>query len=127
MTKEAEIMGGLDFHLEFQTEVEHLGDELIEEADRRLRALAEGHSDMIGASVSMEELTGGATPYVYQARVIAFTRPHSVVAVEKSDSPEGALKGALSAVERQVREKRDRLRKQWQQPPQSPQDTSLLV
>ena len=107
-------MGGLDFHLEFQTEIEHYTDELIAEADRRLRALAEGHSDMIGASVAMEELTGGETPHVYQARVIAYIRPDNVVAVEKSDSPEAALKGALSAVECQVRELREKLRKSWQ-------------
>jgi hypothetical protein len=103
-------MGALDFHLEFQTEFEHYGDELITEADRRLRALAEGHSDMIGASVAMEELTGGETPHVYQARVIAYIRPNNVVAVEKRDAPETALKGALSAVERQVHELREKLR-----------------
>jgi hypothetical protein len=127
MTKEAENMKGLDFHLEFQSELKHPTDELIIEADRRLRTLAEGHSDMVGASVAMEELTGRETPYVYLARVIAYIRPDNIVAVEKSDSPEAALKGALSAVERQVREKRDRLRKQWQQPPQRSRDTSLEV
>ena len=88
-------------------------DELIIEADRKLRALAEGHSDMIGASVAIEELTGVETPHVYQARVVAYIRPNNIVAVEKRDSPESALKGAISAVERQVRELREKLGKSW--------------
>jgi hypothetical protein len=117
-------MGRLDFQFEFYSALEHLEDELIAEADGRLRQLAQGQTDMIGASVAVEELAGAETPFIYQARVVAYIRPDNVAAVEKGNSPETALKGALDAVERQVREMRDRLRKRWQQPPAAP-DLSL--
>jgi hypothetical protein len=64
----------------------------------------------------MEELTGGTTPHRYEVRVVAYMRPEHVVAVEKQETVEGALKGALNAVERQVRELRDKLRERWKQP-----------
>jgi hypothetical protein len=98
-----------------------LEDELIVEADERLRSLAEGNDDMVGASVALEELTGGETPHFYQARVVAYIRPDNIVGVEKADSPDAALKSALTAVERQVRQRRDKLGKRWQQPPSPPQ------
>jgi hypothetical protein len=43
-------------------------------------------------------------------------RPEDVVAVEKGKAAEVALKGALDAVERQVRQRRDKLRQPWKQP-----------
>jgi ribosome-associated translation inhibitor RaiA len=105
-----------DFDFEFYSEVPDPGDELREEALERLLALAEGQDDLIGASVALEELTGGTTPYHYQARVIAFIRPDNIAAVEKAETSRGALKGALTALERQVREQRERLRKTWKRP-----------
>ncbi|MFN2283648.1 MAG: hypothetical protein ACK2UQ_04450 [Anaerolineae bacterium] len=42
--------------------------------------------------------------------------PDSVVAVEKQETEIGALKGALSAVERQVRDYREKLAERWKQP-----------
>ncbi|HDQ72579.1 MAG TPA: 30S ribosomal protein S30 [Chloroflexi bacterium] len=86
------------------------------EAARRLAALAEGHTDIVDASVSIEELTGGETPHRYQVRVVLYARPNQIVAVEKHEDAMGALKQALSAVERQVRDKREKLREQWRQP-----------
>jgi ribosome-associated translation inhibitor RaiA len=113
-------MGELDFHLEFRSEVEPLEDALLAEADRRLRALTKGHDDMVGASVAVEELTGAETPHRYEARVVAFIKPENIVGVEKEDNVATAVKGALNAVERQVRAHRDKVRKQWQQPPRTP-------
>jgi len=113
-------MEELDFHVEFQSDVEHLDDALIWEAQRRLRELAQGQTDMIGAAVAVRALAGQETAHVFQARVVAYIRPDNVVAVEKGNAPETALKGALDAVERQVREMRDKLRKTWQQPPDIP-------
>jgi hypothetical protein len=113
-------MGELDFHVEFQSKVEHLDDASIWEAERRLRELAQGQTDMVGAAVAVESLAGQETPHVFQARVVAYTRPDNVVAVEKGEAPETALKGALDGVERQVREMRKKLRKPWQQPPDVP-------
>ena len=113
-------MGEMDFHIEFQSDVKYLDDALIGEAERRLWELAEGQTDMIGAAVAVEALAGQETAHVFQARVVAYIRPDNIVAVEKGDAPETALKGTLDAVERQVREMRDRLRKPWQQPSDIP-------
>jgi ribosome-associated translation inhibitor RaiA len=104
------------FQFEFYSEIADPGDALRAEAYDRLLALTEGHSDIIGASVTMEELTGETTPHRYQARVVVYIRPDNLAAVEKDTTPELALKGALSAVERQVREFRTKLREQWKQP-----------
>lgn len=108
-----------DFHLEFYNEaplLEELELELAAEADTRLRELAEGHKDIIDASVSVEELTGEETPHRYQVRVVVYMRPENIAAIEKQETVEGALKGALSAVEREVREYRQKLRERWKQP-----------
>jgi hypothetical protein len=43
-------------------------------------------------------------------------RPDNLASVEKAETDEGALKGALTAVERQVRESREKLRETWKQP-----------
>jgi ribosome-associated translation inhibitor RaiA len=113
-------MGDLDFRVEFQSDVEYLDDAWTWEAERRLRELAAGQTDMIGAAVAVEALAGQETAHVFQARVVAYIRPENIVAVEKGKAPQTALKGALAAVERQVREMRHRRRKPWQQPSDIP-------
>jgi ribosome-associated translation inhibitor RaiA len=113
-------MGRLDFHLEFQSEVEYVEEALLEETAVRLRELAQGHNDMIGASVALEELTRAGTPHVYQVRVVVYIRPDNVVAVEKAETLELALKGAVDAVERQVRKLREKVGEPWQRPPSTP-------
>ncbi|MBN1979673.1 MAG: HPF/RaiA family ribosome-associated protein [Anaerolineae bacterium] len=110
-------MGTLEF--EFYNEAplsDRVEAELRAEVERRLRALTEGHTDMTGASVAVAELTGDATPHIYEVRIVVYVRPEDVVAVEKRETAGGALKGALDAVERQVRELRARLRETWKQP-----------
>jgi len=109
----------MDFTFEFYNEAalpEALESELRVEAENRLRRLTEGHTDITGASVSVDELTSSATPHRYEVRVVAYMRPEYVAAVEKQETVEGALKGALGAVERQVRELREKLRERWKQP-----------
>jgi ribosome-associated translation inhibitor RaiA len=106
-------MTTIEFSFEFHSEIPDSDEALRAEAERRLLALTEGHDDLIGASLTMEELTGETTPHRYQATVVVFKRPDTVAATEKAETPEGALKGALSAVERQVRELRNRLREPW--------------
>jgi ribosome-associated translation inhibitor RaiA len=112
----------IDFVFEFYNEAalpKALENDLWAEAEGRLRRLAEGHTDITGASVSVDELTGGTTPHRFQVRVVAYMRPEHVVAVEKQETVEGTLKGALSAVERQVRELRNKFRERWKQPSSS--------
>lgn len=106
----------IEFAFEFYTEVADADDALRLEADRRLWSLTEGHTDITGASVALEELTGETTPNRFQARVVIYMRPDNVASVEKAETAQGALKGALTAAERQVRQARNKLRETWKQP-----------
>jgi ribosome-associated translation inhibitor RaiA len=107
-------MSRLDFHIEFHGERTNLSNALKEEAETRLRALAADRNDLIGASIGVEELAQEETPHIYQARVVAYIRPENIVAVEKAGALDIALKGALEAVERQVRQRREKFQTQWQ-------------
>lgn len=112
-------MHALESDFGFQSEAsltDHVEAELRAEAERRLKALVDGHTDIVGASVAVEELTGEETPHLYEVRVVVYMRPEDVVAVEKQETVEGALKGALDAVERQVRSERAKRRETWKQP-----------
>jgi hypothetical protein len=109
-------MSFVDFEFEFTSEIPDPKDALRLEAEERLFALTEGHDDIIGASVTMEELTGGTTPHRYEARIVVYKRPDNVAVAEKSKTAEGAMKGALTAAERQVRELRNKMRETWKQP-----------
>lgn len=104
-----------DFEFEFYNEVEHLDDAWRDKAEQTLRDLAEGHNDMIGASVAVKEVAESETTKLYQTRVVAYVKPKNVVGVEKSQHAEPAIRGALEAVERQIRKLRDKKRKPWQQ------------
>jgi ribosome-associated translation inhibitor RaiA len=118
-----------EFDLEFYNELENLGvleDKLKNEAETRLRKLSKGHTDITGAAVSLESLDKGSeTNYVVRARVVVYVRPENIVAVEKGENPQSALKDALSAVERQIREKRDKMRETWKRPSMTSTETQL--
>lgn len=90
-------MSRLDFHLEFKAESPQLRDELLPQAEEHLRALADGHNDLIGAAIAIKELAHEETPHIYQARIVAYIRPKNISAVEKADTHELALKKALEA------------------------------
>jgi len=70
---------------------------------------AEGHSDITGASISLEELSSDETPHAYQARVVLYVRPNNLVATELTPSALDSLQNALDAVIKQVRKKREQL------------------
>jgi ribosome-associated translation inhibitor RaiA len=101
----------MDF--EFHVKGIELESEQRAEVEARLRELAADHKDITGASVAVEELTGATTPYNYQARVVVYMRPNDIAAVEKQETAMGAVRGALDAVERHVREYRAKLREPW--------------
>lgn len=109
-------MAMLDLPIEIHSEVPHFSDRLEMEAESRLVELAEGHRDITGASVSITQPAHGETPYLYQARVVVYMRPDNLTAQEKHDTIEGALKGALKAIERQVRGRREKLGEPWKRP-----------
>jgi ribosome-associated translation inhibitor RaiA len=112
----------LDFTLELNSEGLSQEEEgvLFAEADNRLRSLAEGHSDLIGAAVSMKQPAHKQGPPIFVATVAAYVRPSNIAATEKADNPMLALKGALDGVERQIRKKRTRLKKHWELPGNDP-------
>jgi ribosome-associated translation inhibitor RaiA len=103
-------MDTTDFDFEFYSEIEDLNQEFRAETETKLRELAVGHSDMIGASVALEEDSHAETPHAYEARIIAFVRPENVVVTEKGETIEQALWGATDALERRIREERARRR-----------------
>lgn len=115
-------MGKQDFHIEFSSELEDEDFEadLMAQAEGRLRELASGHDDLIGAAVTLKVPARAETPSLYAATVVAYVRPENVAATEKADVPNAALKGALDAVEKQVRQKREKLSERWERPEQDP-------
>lgn len=102
-----------DFTIEFQSDVPHFDESLKAEAEDRLLKLASGHTDITGAAVAITQPAKSETGFIYQARIVAYVRPQNIVAVEKDDNVAGALKGALKAIERQVRDKREKLGESW--------------
>jgi ribosome-associated translation inhibitor RaiA len=110
----------VELTFEFYTEVPPLRDaleqELRTEAESRLRALAAGHTDLTGASVALEQPAHAESPYLYQARVVVYARPEHVAATAKGEDLGSTLKSALDAVERQVRDRREKLAERWKQP-----------
>ncbi len=101
----------MDFPIEFTSDVESTEYDFYVELETSLRQLAEGHRDIISAEARLKKpAEGRETPPVFEATVVAYMRPDNIAATEQADDPMKALQGALKALERQVREKRDRLR-----------------
>jgi ribosome-associated translation inhibitor RaiA len=121
-------MKELDFTIEFSSEniKGRLESELFDEANRRLRALAAGHDDLRGAAINLRQPAHGETPYLFEAAVVAYARPEDIAASEKHQEPLNALKGALSAIERQVRQKRDKMGEPWKRPGKGRVETEIV-
>ncbi|NDJ84606.1 MAG: HPF/RaiA family ribosome-associated protein [Chloroflexi bacterium] len=100
-----------DFPIEFRSDLESPDIDYYVEIEDRIRALARGHQDITGAAASLEKpAQGRETTPIFEASIVVYIRPTSIAAVEKTDDPLKALQGALTAVERQVREQREKLR-----------------
>ncbi len=106
-----------NFDFEFQSKLGDIGDledKLRDEAETRLLKLAKGHTDLTGASIIAENIeTQAPNPYWYRVRIVVYTRPKYMDATKEADTAMAAMKGALDAIERQVREERARLRERW--------------
>lgn len=104
-------MRRLDFPIEFRTDITNTDLDYYIMIEDRLIQLAKGHSDITGAAATLEQPAAGQkTPHIFEATVVVYTRPNNITATEKQDQPELALKGALDAVERQIRQQRNKLR-----------------
>ena len=66
------------------------------------------------------------TPFLYEVTVVVYSRPEEIAATTKEADPVIALKDTLSAVERQVREKRAKLRDRWKRPGNDPVSAEIL-
>lgn len=102
-----------DFEFEYHSEVTNLPDDLRPQIEERLRELSEGHKDVVGAAVSVTKMEGKQdVDHQHRARVVIYMKPENRVAVEKHESAEQALRKAVDAVVRQVRDHWDKMRTQ---------------
>lgn len=120
-------MSETDFHIDFNSNLNEEAEALLlEEAETRLLKLANGHQDMVGAAITIRRPAKGATDYLFEATVVVYSRPDNIAATEKRGDHTAALKGALSAIERQVRERRAKLRNTWERPGNDPVTQEVL-
>ena len=99
------------FDFEFYNETDLPDPEFYELAYELITEVAAGHSDIVGASVSLKELSADETPHAYQAIVTLYVRPNNIAAKEVQPAALDALQDALDAAIAQVREKREKLKK----------------
>lgn len=102
-------MGSLDFYVDFNIETPNVEDEFSLEAEGKLRELASAHSDLIGASVSLERIVKTETSYLYRVRIVVYKRPEDIAIVKKDSEPMIALRNALDSLEKEIRESREKL------------------
>lgn len=121
-------MKELDFTLELNSD--NLSDQvelsMFTEAETRLKELAEGHSDLRGAAINVRRPAKTETNFIYEVTVVVYARPKQIAATEKDGDPMLALKEALDAVEKQIRKKRAKLRKQWEKPGNDPVSQEVI-
>ena len=124
-------MNELDFTLELNSETLNKEAEydLFVAAETRLKELAEGHNDLTGAAINIRRIAGVEKPSLHEVTVVVYGRPQQIAATEKNANPPFALNKALDAAERQIRERREKLKKRWEQPGNLPieQEISEVV
>ena len=109
-------MSEVDFHIDYFIEIPNLAEEYKIEAERRLRDLTEGWDDFIGAAITIEEIAGVESAFIYQARIVAFIRPENIAVIAKRETPGTALNEALSTIEDRIRQERSRRMEVWKRP-----------
>lgn len=120
-------MDELDFTIEFNSNLNDQAEaDLFDEADRSLRKLTRGHSDITGAAINIRQPAYGEKGYLFEATVVVYARPEQISATKKDEDPMIALKNALSAAERQVRNRREKLSKRWERPGNDPVSQEVL-
>lgn len=119
-------MDNPDFDFEFTSEVPNVSDDLKLQVLNRLESLAAGKNDLIGAAVAIRRLAHGETPHLFQARIVAYFKPANLVAHEKADNVEQALREALKTIERQVRKQREKVGTPWKRPDMDSQEDTAV-
>ncbi len=107
-------MNEVDFPVLFNNEVDEVKEsenKYYAQAVDRLKQLAEGHNDIIGGAVHlMLPSKGHQTPYLYEIKVVVHMQAEHIAATENGGQIQSTLDRTLDAVERQVREHREKQR-----------------
>lgn len=98
------------FAIEYYAESAHLSERDRNAIETRIHKLARGHRDIAGASVAIERVSGANKHAEYKARLVVYCKPVNIAASRTQDSVRLAVSEALEAIERQVREQRERMR-----------------
>jgi ribosome-associated translation inhibitor RaiA len=102
------------FPIEFNNEIDDVKkseNEFYTLAVDRLSELAEGHNDISGAVVNLKQpAQEHQTSYIYEVTIVVYMGSDHIAATEKGENFQSTLDGALDAVERQVRERRNQQR-----------------
>ena len=103
-------MEATGFTIEYHTESIEFTNGLKAKLEKRLEKLAGRHRDITGASLAVHNVSGNNRHHEFKVRLVLYHRPDNIAAVRKANTVANAVLEALDAVERQVRQQRDRLR-----------------
>ena len=107
-------MENANFSIEFNNEVDDVKkseNEFYTLAVDRINILAEGHNDISGGMVNFKKpAKEHQTAYIYEITIVLYMGSDHISATEKGELFQSTLDGALDAVERQVRERREQQR-----------------
>lgn len=107
-------MDRVNFPVEFNNEIDDVKkseNEFYTLAVDRLSKLAEGHNDISGGVVNLKQpAQGRQTSHIYEVTIVVYMGSDHIAATEKGEQFQATLNGALDAVERQVRERRQQQR-----------------
>ncbi len=107
-------MDKLNFSIEFNNELDEVKkgeNKHYTLAVDRLSKLAKGHNDISGAVVNFKQpAKEHQTDYINEVTIVVYMGSDNIAATEKGEHFQATLNGALNAVERQVRERREQQR-----------------
>ena len=104
------VMEATGFTIEYHTESIEFTNGLKAKLEKRLDKLVGRHRDITGASLAVHTVSGDNRHHEFKVRLVLYHRPDNIAAVCKADTVSNAVLEALDAVERQVREHRERQR-----------------
>jgi len=107
-------MDKANFLIEFNNEIDEVKkseNEFYNLAVDRLNKLAGDHNDISGAVVNLKQpAKEHQTSYISEVTIVVYMGSDHIAATEKGEHFQATLNGALDAVERQVRERREQQR-----------------
>jgi len=104
-------MDKTNFPIEFNNEIDDVKkseNEFYTLTVDQLSKLAEGYNDISGAVINLKQPAQGH--HIYEVTIVVYMGSDHIAATEKGKKLQSTLDGALDAVERQVRERRNQQR-----------------